>query len=317
MKRAASTLAAVAAGTLLLSAPAVASEEVIASRILSSIYASLGMDNQPAEIETSRNGIFFGVHTAVGPDSGILPVASGLSSPLLLDRGFENSITANGYYVYQTNFSLGTYVGGGFGRFNLVDNALINPAAQRGNYGVQGMAGLTFAFSPSMVPPTGRKRHAALRLPVKLTASPDKDSVTRRMLRHVGLLLHGAAPSPIALAFAYAIGLAAAALAWQAGPGGIAGATLALLAIDWAAGIIANATRSTRIAHAPTLRGETCTAPEPQTHSTRPTSTASLSSRGSVTSMPSRETTQSPSRASSTPRVKMRSATAFTMGGEK
>jgi hypothetical protein len=70
------------------------------------------------------------------------------------------------------------------------------------------------------------------------------------MLRHVGLLLHGAAPSPIALAFAYAIGLAAAALAWQAGPGGIAGAILALLAIDWAAGIIANATRSTRAYHA-------------------------------------------------------------------
>lgn len=151
MKRAASTLAAVAAGSLLLTAPALASEEVSASRILSSIYASLGMDNQPAEIEKSRNGIFFGVHTAVGPDSGILPVASGLSSPLLLDRGFEDSITANGYYVYQTNFSLGTYVGGGFGRFNLVDNALINPTAQRGNYGVQGMAGLTFAFSPSMV----------------------------------------------------------------------------------------------------------------------------------------------------------------------
>lgn len=151
MKRATSTLAAVAAGSLLLTAPALASEEVSASRILSSIYASLGMDNQPAEIEKSRNGVFFGVHTAVGPDSGILPVASGLSSPLLLDRGFEDSITANGYYVYQTNFSLGTYVGGGFGRFNLVDNALINPAAQRGNYGVQGMAGLTFAFSPSMV----------------------------------------------------------------------------------------------------------------------------------------------------------------------
>lgn len=136
---------------ILFTAPALASGEVSASRILSSVYASLGMDDTPAEIETSRNGVFFGVHSAVGPDSGLLPFASGLSSPLLLDRGFEDSITANGYYVYQTNFSMGTYVGGGFGRFNLVDNALLNPAAQRGNYGVQGMAGLTFAFSPSMV----------------------------------------------------------------------------------------------------------------------------------------------------------------------
>jgi opacity protein-like surface antigen len=151
MMRASTSLAAAAAGVLLFTAPAFASGEVSASRILSSVYASLGMDNKPAEIETSRNGVFFGVHAAVGPDSGLLPFASGLSAPLLLDRGFEDSITANGYYVYQTNFSLGTYVGGGFGRFNLVDNALINPSAQRGNYGVQGMAGLTFAFSPSMV----------------------------------------------------------------------------------------------------------------------------------------------------------------------
>ncbi|MFN9163007.1 MAG: hypothetical protein ACK6DM_09945 [Alphaproteobacteria bacterium] len=66
----------------------------------------------------------------------------------------------------------------------------------------------------------------------------------------MGLLLHGATPSPVALAFAYAIGFAAAALAWKTGPGGIAGAVLTLLALDWAAGIVANATRSTRAFHA-------------------------------------------------------------------
>jgi hypothetical protein len=74
--------------------------------------------------------------------------------------------------------------------------------------------------------------------------------VTRRLLRHVGLLLHGATPSPMALAFAYAIGFGACVLAWQTGPGGIAGAVLAILALDWAAGIIANATYSTRAFHA-------------------------------------------------------------------
>lgn len=151
MKRAGSILTAVAAGMILVSAPVDASEEVSATRILTKVYASLGMDDEMSDVELDRNGIFFGVHSTIGPDSGLMPAAVGLSSPLLLDRGTEDSITANGYYVYQTNFSMGTYVGGGFGRFNLVDNALLNPAAQRGNYGVQGMAGLTFAFSPSMV----------------------------------------------------------------------------------------------------------------------------------------------------------------------
>lgn len=52
------------------------------------------------------------------------------------------------------------------------------------------------------------------------------------------------------LAITYAIGSGAAIHAWNTGPGGIAGAVLALLALDWAGGIIANATRSTRIYHA-------------------------------------------------------------------
>jgi opacity protein-like surface antigen len=112
-----------------------------------------------------------------------MPVASGLSSPLLFDRGVEDSITANGYYVYQTNFSLGTYVGGGFGRFNLVDNALLNPSAPRGNYGVQGMAGLTFAFSPSMVLGLEYRYSETLPSSAAATTTPDgeqDESVTLR-----------------------------------------------------------------------------------------------------------------------------------------
>ena len=176
MKRATLLLATVAASIALVYAPAHASEEVSASRILSKVYASLGMDDELSEVQPSRNGIFFGVHTAVGPDSG-------LSSPLLFDRGVEDSITANGYYVYQTNFSLGTYVGGGFGRFNLVDNALLNPSAPRGNYGVQGMAGLTFAFSPSMVLGLEYRYSETLPSSAAATTTPDgeqDESVTLR-----------------------------------------------------------------------------------------------------------------------------------------
>lgn len=69
-------------------------------------------------------------------------------------------------------------------------------------------------------------------------------------MRRVLLLLHGREPSPIPLAIAYASGLVAAACAWTAGPGGFTGALLALLALDWTAGCIANATRSTRAYYA-------------------------------------------------------------------
>ena len=188
MKRATLLLATVAASIALVSAPARASEEVSASRILSKVYASLGMDDELSEVQPSRNGIFFGVHTAVGPDSGLMPVASGLSSPLLFDRGVEDSITANGYYVYQTNFSLGTYVGGGFGRFNLVDNALLNPSAPRGNYGVQGMAGLTFAFSPSMVLGLEYRYSETLPSSAAATTTPDGEQDESVKLRFDFLL---------------------------------------------------------------------------------------------------------------------------------
>jgi opacity protein-like surface antigen len=151
MKRAATILAAATAGALLASVPARAADEVSASRIIDSIYASLGMEDEVAELETSRNGFFVGVHSGYGADSGLSPIVAGLATPLSLDTSYQDTIAANGYYVYTTDFSLGTYVGGGFGRFNLSDDPLLNPALPRGNYGVQGMAGLTFAFSPSMV----------------------------------------------------------------------------------------------------------------------------------------------------------------------
>ena len=150
MKRALTILAATAAATYAVSMPARTAEEVSASRILDSIYASLGMEDDAAEVEVSRNGFFVGIHSGLGAESGLAPIAAGMSIPLSMDERAE-SITANGYYVYTTNWSLGTYVGGGFGKFNLSDDPLLNPALPRGNLAVQGMAGLTYSFTPSMV----------------------------------------------------------------------------------------------------------------------------------------------------------------------
>jgi opacity protein-like surface antigen len=150
MKRALIILAATAVGTLMASAPAIAADEVSASRILDSIYSSLGMDEAASDIEISKNGFFVGIHSGFGAESGLAPAAAGLSIPLNMDVSPE-SITANGYYVFNTEFSLGTYVGGGFGRFNLGDDLLLNQAMPRGNFAVQGMAGLTYSFTPGMV----------------------------------------------------------------------------------------------------------------------------------------------------------------------
>jgi len=99
MKRAGAFLAAVAAGVFLVSAPVHASEELSATRILNKVYASLGMDDEMSDVEPARNGIFFGVHSTIGPYSGLMPAAGSLASPLFLDRGVEDSIAANGYYV--------------------------------------------------------------------------------------------------------------------------------------------------------------------------------------------------------------------------
>lgn len=150
MKRAVTILAATAVGTILASAPAFAADEVKASTILDSIYSSLGMEETVTDVEISKNGFFVGIHSGLGAESGLAPIAAGMSIPLDMNVQAE-SVTANGYYVYNTDFALGTYVGGGFGRFNLGDDAYFNPALTRGNLAVQGMAGLTYAFAPNMV----------------------------------------------------------------------------------------------------------------------------------------------------------------------
>ena len=63
-------------------------------------------------------------------------------------------------------------------------------------------------------------------------------------------LLHGRDPIPAVLALTYLTGLAAAALVLHLGPGGWTGILLAVFALDWSAGIVANAARSTRAYYA-------------------------------------------------------------------
>lgn len=150
MKRAATILAVTAAGALTASASARADETSLADRILNAVYADLGLSAKAADAPQGKQGFFVGLHSGLGAESGLAPEAAGLSVPLdTVDEGAE-SITANGYYVYTTDWSLGTYVGGGFGKFNLGEDPLANAALPRGNFAYQGMAGVTYSFTPSM-----------------------------------------------------------------------------------------------------------------------------------------------------------------------
>jgi opacity protein-like surface antigen len=146
----ATTILAVTAGALMASATAHAGELSTADRIINEIYADLGMlakaDTQPLD---KRSGFFVGIHQGLGAESGVSPMAAGLSIPLNMDEPAD-SITANGYYVFTTDWSLGTYVGGGFGKFNLEQDPLNADALPRGNFAYQGIAGLTYSFTPSM-----------------------------------------------------------------------------------------------------------------------------------------------------------------------
>jgi opacity protein-like surface antigen len=146
----ATTILAVTAGALLASTTAHANGLSTTDRIVNAIYADLGMiakaDDTPVE---KRKGFFVGIHQGLGSDSGVSPMAAGVSIPLNMDEA-AHSITANGYYVFTTDWSLGTYVGGGFGKFNLVQDPLNEDSLPRGNFAYQGIAGLTYAFTPSM-----------------------------------------------------------------------------------------------------------------------------------------------------------------------
>lgn len=142
------TIIAVTAGALAASVPARAGETSTADRIMNAVYGEFSLAAKADEPQ-KRDGFFVGIHQGLGAESGLSPIAAGLAIPL--DMGAPvDSISANGYYVFTTDWSLGSYVGGGFGKFNLTEDPLSDAVMPNGNFAYQGVAGLTWSFTPSM-----------------------------------------------------------------------------------------------------------------------------------------------------------------------
>jgi len=97
------------------------------------------------EVEQSKDGFFVGVQSGLIADSGVGPVVAGIS----LNTRNNTAVMANGYYAFVTDFDLGSYVGGGFGQLNLGIDEYSKAGLSR-DYGYQGMAGLTYSFTPAM-----------------------------------------------------------------------------------------------------------------------------------------------------------------------
>jgi hypothetical protein len=118
-----------------------------ASALLSGVLPVLAQGPAAAEPALKR-GFFMGLQSGLISDSGLAPVVAGYQGAL----GEEGrwSVTASGYYMYQTDWSIGTYLGGGLGAFNLpMDNGLALSSSSL-DFGYQGMAGVTYQFSPTM-----------------------------------------------------------------------------------------------------------------------------------------------------------------------
>jgi hypothetical protein len=133
-----------AAGAFL--APAVAYADQAAPR--SFIDVALGWVLPAAkadEVQQSKQGFFVGVQSGLIADSGVGPAVAGIS----LANHNTGSVMANGYYAYVTDWDLGTYVGGGFGELNLGIDEYSKAGLSR-DYAYQGMAGLTYSFTPAM-----------------------------------------------------------------------------------------------------------------------------------------------------------------------
>jgi hypothetical protein len=102
----------------------------------------------PAPKAEPKRGFFVGLQSGLIADSGLAPVVAGFQGQML-DEG-RWSVTASGYYMYQTEWSIGTYLGGGLGAFNLPLDLGQTIAPSTLDFGYQGMAGVTYQFSPTM-----------------------------------------------------------------------------------------------------------------------------------------------------------------------
>jgi hypothetical protein len=126
-------------------APAVACAEPAAPKTFMDVALGWAMPAAKADETRSKQGFFVGVQSGLIADSGVGPAVAGIS---LANRN-SGSVMANGYYAYVTNWDFGTYVGGGFGELNLGIDEYSKAGASR-DYAYQGMAGLTYSFTPAM-----------------------------------------------------------------------------------------------------------------------------------------------------------------------
>src|SRR5262249_27719604 len=133
-----------AAGALM--APAVACAEP-APRTFMDVALGWAVPSAKAdEVEHAKQGFFVGVQSGL-IDSGVGPAVAGISTPLSTRNA--GAVMANGYYAYVTDWDIGTYVGGGFGALNLGIDEYSKQGLRR-DYAYQGMAGLTYSFTPAM-----------------------------------------------------------------------------------------------------------------------------------------------------------------------
>jgi opacity protein-like surface antigen len=95
-----------------------------------------------------KRGFFVGLQSGLISDSGLAPVVAGYQGQMIEDGRW--SVTASGYYMYQTDWSIGTYLGGGIGAFNLPMDPLPGLTPSSLDFGYQGMAGVTYQFSPNL-----------------------------------------------------------------------------------------------------------------------------------------------------------------------
>ncbi len=138
-------IAVAAAGAVL--APAAARADQTASRSFLDVALGWGIPSAKADDVQPKQGFFVGVQSGLIADSGVGPAVAGIQAPLS-PRG-AGSVMANGYYAYVTDWALGTYVGGGFGQLNLGADEYSRAGLSR-DYAYQGMAGLTYSFTPAM-----------------------------------------------------------------------------------------------------------------------------------------------------------------------
>ena len=141
--RLSAVIALATAGALVAPAGARA-DNATARSLIDYAFSGWGITAAKADEVRPKQGFFVGVHSGLVADSGVGPEVAGISIPLA-DRGTA-PVMANGYYVYTTSWDIGTYVGGGFGQLNLG----VDEYSKRRDYAYEGMAGLTYSFTPAM-----------------------------------------------------------------------------------------------------------------------------------------------------------------------